>query len=555
MAATTVREAVAEALRAEGVEILFALMGDGNLELISAAADLGLEVVLGRHEQGVVAMADGYARFSGRRAVATVTQGPGVTNAATSLAAARRHPSPVLLLAGDVPLGDLHNPQRFEQAAFAALTAGAGSRLESPRWLRDTLALAFATTGAGGPFVLSLPTDVQSARVSADWSYQPGDATGFRSRPGQEDIDAAARLLLGAAQPAVLAGRGAVDSDTSDAGGELAELARLLGAPLLTTLLANGLFAGDPLDAGVLGGLGDGRALRLMQDVDVLLAAGASLNQWTTHFGSATEGKTIIRIDSDPGVLAAQAGAGHIALRGDVGTTARALVEAIRPRRSEHHQPSVGVAGTLASPRRRDPSPYLDTATAIDPRHVLDELDRLLPGDDRRIVIGGGHSGHVACFTIAASSPRDWTCTSIDFGAIGQGLAVAVGACFARPGRRVVHVTGDGDFMMGIAELDTAIRYSLPLTILVLNDQAFGQERHNLSRDRLPVGFAEYASPDLAALADAYGAVGYRITNAEQIGTLPAAVDDGVAGVVIVDVRINGEYLNPVSRDIAEHLR
>lgn len=552
MVATTVREAVAEALRAEGVEVLFALMGDGNLELICAAADLGLEVVFGRHEQGVVAMADGYARFSGRRAVATVTQGPGVTNTATSLAVAGRRPSPVLLLAGDVPLGDLHNPQGFQQAAFAVLTAGAGTRLESPRSLRETLALAFAATDAGRPFVLSLPTDVQSAPVSDGWSYQPARTTGFRSRPDSDDIDAAAALLLDAVQPAVLAGRGAV---ASDAGGELAELGRLLGAPLLTTLLANGLFAGDPLDASVLGGLGDGRALRLMEGVDVLLAAGASLNQWTTHFGSAIEGKMIIRIDSDPEVLATQTDAGCIALRGDVRATARALIEAIRPRRDEPRQLSEGVAATIAAPRRRDPSPYLDTGTAVDPRHVLDDLDRLLPGDDRRIVIGGGHSAQVACFTIAASSPRDWSCTSIDFGALGQGLAVAIGACFARPGRRVVHVTGDGDFMMGIAELDTAIRYSLPLTILVLNDQGMGQERHNLSRDGLPARFADYASPDLPALAGAYGATGYQITNAEQLGTLSAAVDDTTTGVVIVDVRINGEYLNPVSRDIAEHLR
>ena len=124
MAVTTVREAIAEALRAEGVEVLFALMGDGNLELICDMADLGVRVVFGRHEQGVVAMADGYARFTGHQAVATVTQGPGLTNAATSLAVAQRHPSPVLLLAGDVPLGDLHNPQGFQQAAFAALTPG-----------------------------------------------------------------------------------------------------------------------------------------------------------------------------------------------------------------------------------------------------------------------------------------------------------------------------------------------------------------------------------------------------------------------------------------------
>lgn len=551
MAAATVREAIAGALEAEGTEVLFALMGDGNLELICELADRGVRVVFGRHEQGVVAMADGYARFSGRRAAATVTQGPGLTNTATSLAVARRHPSPVLLLAGDVPLGDQDNPQGFEQAPFAELTAGAGARLESVRTLRETLATAFATTGAGRPFVLNLPTDVQAAQVGDDWAYQPRNAAGFRSQPDPDSVSSAAELLLAARQPAVLAGRGAV---VSGAGDELTTLARLLGAPLVTTLLANGLFAGDPLDAGVLGGLGDGRALRLMEDVDVLLSVGAGLNQWTTHFGSALDGTTVVQIDSDPGVLAAQAGGGRTGLLGDARATARALTEAIRSRRSEPRPLTSEAARIVAGPRQRDPSPYLDTDTALDPRHVLDELDRLLPAGDRRLVISGGHSAQVACFTLTASTPADWTCTSTDFGAIGQGLGVAIGACFARPGQRVVHVTGDGDFMMGIAELDTAVRYQLPLTIVILNDQAMGQERHNLSRDRLPAGFADYTTPDLVTLAVAYGATGYQISNTEQLATLSAAVGDTAEGVVIVDARINGDYLNPVSRDIADHL-
>ena len=143
--------------------------------------------------------------------------------------------------------------------------------------------------------------------------------------------------------------------------------------------------------------------------------------------------------------------------------------------RTAPRMPSGGLRGCAPGPRRRDPSPYLDTDTALDPRHVLDELDGLLPGDDRRLVIGGGRSAPVACCTLGASSPADWSCTSTDFGAIGQGLGVAIRCLFARPGQRVVYVTGDGDFMMGIAELDTAIRYSLPLTILVLNDQAMAR--------------------------------------------------------------------------------
>jgi acetolactate synthase-1/2/3 large subunit len=84
------------------------------------------------------------------------------------------------------------------------------------------------------------------------------------------------------------------------------------------------------------------------------------------------------------------------------------------------------------------------------------------------------HAAQVACQTLHAFSPQDWTCTSIDFGALGQGLSVAIGTCFSRPDQRVTHVTADGDFMMGLAEFDTAARYSLPLTVIVLNDQSMG---------------------------------------------------------------------------------
>lgn len=539
----TVRRAIVDALQAEGVEVVFALMGDANMELIGEVAGRGgMRVVFGRHEQGVVGMADGYARFTGRPAVATVTQGPGLTNTATSLVVARRRRSPVLLLAGEAPLGDLHNPQGFDQLAFGQLMAGQGGRVESVRSLDDLLVEAFTVLRSDLPYMLSLPADVQRADLGGDWRRRR-QAGPMRAVPEPELSDRAAQLLADADHPVVLAGQGAV---VSGAGQVLGELGTLLGAPLATTLLANGLFAGHPLEAGVSGGLGDGRALRALDRSDLVLVVGASLNQWTTHFGSALAGKQVIRVDSDPGALLVP-GDDSLALLGDAAATAGQLTARLRqqissPRtaRPEPAQP-------------RDPAPYLDTQDSLDPRHFLAELDRVLPAQ-RSIVIGGGHSAQVACFTLRASSPADWECTSVDFGALGQALAVAAGACFARPGQRVVHVTGDGEFMMGLSELDTAIRYSLPLTIFVLNDQAMGQERHNLTHAGLPPEYAAYPSPNFAALAAGFAATGYRIDG-------PDALDRGLQqalkphdGVVIVDVPINGGYLNPVSRDIAEHL-
>src|SRR5476649_986543 len=138
-------QAVSDAIKSEGVGVAFALMGDANQNLIVDLAERhGIQIVNFRHEQNAVAAADGYARFSdGKLGVALVTAGPGLTNTATSLAAARAHRSPVLVLAGAASVGELHNPQRFDQLAFSQLLAGAGAMLESPSSLTILLDQAF----------------------------------------------------------------------------------------------------------------------------------------------------------------------------------------------------------------------------------------------------------------------------------------------------------------------------------------------------------------------------------------------------------------------------
>lgn len=543
------RQAVADALVAEGVDTVFALMGDANQDMICDLGErCGMHIVHARHEQGVVGMADGYARFSGRPGVATVTQGPGLTNTATSLVVATRRHVPVLMLAGDAPLGDLHNPQGFDQQAFAELLTGHGGRAESQRGLTDLLATAFHQVRSGYPFVLNLPADVQAADLDQGLSYQPYALPPQRCPADPVMVETAVEVVAGARQPAVLAGRGAVESD---AGAVLRELGEALGAPLMTTLLANGLFSGHHLNLGVCGGLGDGRALKALEHCDVVVAVGAELNQWTTHFGTALAGRRLIQIDTDTAAFA-RYHRPDVALLGDAAATTRALTDRLRARQSSASAPSAELLPILQSPEPLDSSSYLDSERCVDPRHALADLDRLLPAD-RKVVIDGGHAAQVACQVLRAASPRDWTCTSVDFGAIGQGLSVAIGACFARPGQRITLVTGDGALMMGLAELDTAVRYSLPLTVVVLNDQSMGQERHNLIHKGMPTSYADYPSPDLTALASAYGATGYRIENPTQLDQLPGALNHD-ADVVIVDLHINGEYLNPASRDIAQHL-
>jgi acetolactate synthase-1/2/3 large subunit len=161
-------QAISDAIKSEEVQVAFALMGDANQNLIVDLAERhGIKIVNFRHEQNAVAAADGYARFGdGKLGVALVTAGPGLTNTATSLVAARVHRSPVLVFAGATSVGELHSPQRFDQVAFSQLLAGAGAMLESPSSLAVQLDLAFGRVRRqSGPFVLNLPSNVRHQRL------------------------------------------------------------------------------------------------------------------------------------------------------------------------------------------------------------------------------------------------------------------------------------------------------------------------------------------------------------------------------------------------------
>jgi acetolactate synthase I/II/III large subunit len=550
-------QAISDVLTAEGVNMVFALMGDANQNLIVDLAERHRTRIINcRHEQNAVAIADGYARFSeGKIGVATVTAGPGLTNTATSLVVARYRRSPVLVLAGAPSLGELHSPQLIDQTACAQLLAGAGATVETPQSLKTHLDRALGHIRSGrGPFVLNLPSNIQNATMSPDWSYRPGYCGYLPTLPGREQLESAARCLADAKSPAILAGQGAVRSGAAKV---IGNLAAYLQAPIATTLPAKGLCAGHPLWLGVSGGLGEGVALSVLDEAcDVLIVAGASMNQWTTHYGDLVKGRQIIQIDTDQRAFGAFHHA-YLALQGDVRTTLEALYEDIRrimpsPR---HVHDTLVQKIEVAWQAHQAPIAYeLAPDGTIDPRQAIRELDRLLP-KDRLVVAAGGHAGYLICQFLTICSPFNWNYT-IDFGALGQGLGVALGAAFARPGERVYHLTADGEFMMNLGDFHTAVNNNLPITIVILNDQGFGQERHDLRHKSFPEKYAMQASPNFARLAEGFGARGVRFDTAESLAELPNALDSAEKfdGPTIIDVRINGAYESPVSHEIAKAL-
>jgi len=547
-------QTVSDALNAEGVEIVFALMGDANQDLMVDLAERhGVKLIKFRHEQNAVAAADGYARFSdGKIGVALVTMGPGLTNTATSLVAARAHRSSVLVLAGATSVGELHNPQRFDQASFSTLMAGAGAVLEAPGSLAIQLDQALGHVRRGvGPYVLNLPGNVQKAESCG--SYRPSYSGYQPSLPTASVIERAAQLLAAARQPAILAGRGAVRARAADA---ISDLATYLQAPISTSLPAKGLCSDHPLWIGVSGGLGDGVALPALEASDLLLVIGASLNQWTTHQNDLVRGKTILQIDAHAEAFGAFAHV-DVMLQGDARETARVLLESLQRGPAKPREANVRLCEDLRARWLRQAAPIAyETGPdgSIDPRQVVRELDRLLPRD-RLVVAAGGHAGFQVCQLLKINTPDDWNYT-IDFGAVGQGFATAIGAAIARPRRRLYHLTADGEFMMSLADFHTAVAYKLPMTVVVLNDQGFGQERHDLDHKNLPSDYALQPAPDLAALAKAFGGRGVRFDTPDSLCGLEAALRGAEAfeGPTLFDVRINGAYESPVSQEIAKAL-
>jgi len=549
-------QAISGALKNEGVEIVFALMGDANQNLIVDLAErLQVQIVNFRHEQNAVAAADGFARFSrGKLGIAIVTMGPGLTNTATSLAAARAHRSAVLVLAGAASLGELSNPQRFDQLAFSRLLAGSGELLETPGSVAPLLDRAIGHLRRHlGPFVLNLPGGVQNASMPEAWTYRPSYARYQPVLPTARALETAANRLAAARKPAILIGRGAVDGDAE---AEICELASYLQAPVATTLQAKGFCSVHPLWVGVSGGLGEGVALPVLADCDVLLVVGASLNQWTTHHGDLVRGKTVVQIDSELASFGAFTPSG-IMLCGDARETVKALLDRLRGSELPERNSNISLQFQIDAgwEKHRAPITYLAAVdNSIDPRQAVREFDRLLP-DKRLVVAAGAHAGYLVCQLLRVHSPHDWNYT-IDFGALGQGLATAIGASFARPGERVYHLTCDGEFMMNLSDFHTAVLYRLPLTIVVLNDQGFGQERHDLEHKDLPIRHAMQASPDFAKLAEGFGARGFRFDTPESLSSLGAAIKiaEAIQGPTVFDIRINGAYESPVSQEIAKAL-
>src|SRR6195952_3600922 len=291
-------EAIAQSLKAEGMTNFFGLMGDGNMWLWGSLCRApSIKGYNARHESMAVSMADGYARTTGKVGVAMVTCGPGLTQCGTSLIAAYRGRTPVVLIAGEIKPGAKNKTQSMDQRRFAEASYARFHTVTSLDNMAEEIAEAFyAARVHRGPVVLNLPMDLQEDELDWDYEYRP--STGFlpprMETPSADALAPVIEKLIAAERPVIIAGRGARAANAKDA---IVELAERCGALLATSLQGKGYFAGHEWDIGVAGAFASAPSEQLLADADFVLGVGAELGYYTTEGGLLFPSAEVARID------------------------------------------------------------------------------------------------------------------------------------------------------------------------------------------------------------------------------------------------------------------
>ncbi|WP_142804307.1 biosynthetic-type acetolactate synthase large subunit [Tepidiphilus sp. J10] len=540
-------EIVVQCLRRENVKYVFGYPGGAVLHIYDAFFQQDeIRHVLVRHEQAAVHAADGYARASGEVGVALVTSGPGATNAVTGIATAYCDSIPVVILSGQVPTAMI-GQDAFQEVDTVGITRPCVKHnflVKDVAELADTLKKAFhiARTGRPGPVLVDIPKDVSAAKCE----FRYPETVSMRSynpvvKGHQGQIRKAVKALREAERPILYAGGGVILADAAD---ELTALARRLGAPVTTTLMALGAYpASDRQFLGMPGMHGTYEANLALHHADVVLSIGARFDDRVIgspeHF--ASEPRTIIHIDIDPSSIGKRVKA-DLPIVGDV---RHVLADFLRILDEEGvTAPSEALAPwweRIEQWRARRCLAYEQPAEGpIKPQYVIETLWKVTKGDAIVTSDVGQHQMWAAQY-YRFDHPRRWL-NSGGLGTMGVGLPYAMGARFARPEAPVVCVTGEASIQMCIQELSTCKQFRLPLKIVNLNNGYLGMVRQwqqLFHGGRYSESYMD-SLPDFAALARAYGHVGIRVDHPSELEpALERAFTEHANELVFLDVLVD----------------
>ncbi len=540
-------DAVIELLSAENIETLFTLMSEDTMALMSELETEwqdAIRMVKTRHEQGAVAMADGYARAHDGIGVCLVGRGPAVSQTGAALVTARKKGSDVLLVVPESPQSDTYDIKAFEQEQYLRSTVGNVSTVRSAETLVPEFKEAIRRVKVGdGPLAIQIPWDILDGELKSTEELSPVNLPrrDAHTQPDQNSIEEAIEVYVESdafQPPVVLAGQGAVDSGAKAA---LEEFAERTSAVLTTSLQARNYFEDHPYYLGFNGAWGTDLANTYTTEADLVFAFGASLNPYTTDEGHVFGEETkVIHVDLDPVKIGQHTGV-ELGIQGDV----RATVEALN---AELERRDIDREGTLwddslerraaeARVRPMNDREFPDTPGTVDPRELVTTLNELLP-DEKKVVTDAGHLTRWVMDGIH-TPPEDFTFT-LDFASIGLGLPMGVGTALAAD-KPCFTFCGDAGLMMSIQELETAVRNDVPITIFVMNDSSLNSEYHSLEVGGEDPQVALIQAPDFADVAHALGATGYTVRSLDELEELSAELASEPDRPLVVDCKVNHE--------------
>jgi acetolactate synthase I/II/III large subunit len=536
-----VTDAVAAVLTGLGVDTAFGLVGSGNFHVTNALTARGVRYVAARHECGAACMADAWARLTGRPGILTLHQGPGLTNALTGITEAAKSRTPLVVLAADVSASAVRSNFRIDVAAIAAAVGAVPARLHSPAFAIDDTLRAYRTAALERrTVILALPLDVQAGECMTPEVEPLGPPRAVQ--PAADAVAGLAEALLRAKLPVFIAGRGA---RIAGARADLERLADGCGALLATSAAAKGLFRGSPWDLDVSGGFASPLAAQLIRAADLVIGWGCSLNMWTLRHGKLISPDAVVaQVDDDKAAIGAHRPV-QLGVVGDVAATARAVAGQLGEMSGATGRPgyrSAELRSRIARENRWRDVPYEDDSDhrRIDPRTLTIALDDMLPAERVVAVDSGNFMGYPSMYLSVPDA--DGFCFTQAYQSIGLGLASAIGSAIARPDRLPVAALGDGGALMGVSELETAVRLGLPMVIVVYDDQAYGAEVHHFGPDGYPLDTVTFPPAKIAKIGRGFGCEAVTVRRRKDLKALREWLDGPRKRPFVIDAKVTSAH-------------
>ncbi|MEG1992591.1 MAG: biosynthetic-type acetolactate synthase large subunit [Acetivibrio sp.] len=520
---------VIECLKEQGVDIIFGYPGGTILNIYDEIYNHQKEIthILTSHEQGAAHAADGYARATGKVGVCLATSGPGATNLITGIATAYMDSVPMVAITCNVAT-PLLGKDSFQEIDIAGVTMPITKHnyiVKDIGKLADTIRRAFviAKTGRPGPVLIDITKDV-TANKTEYTKEEPQVVERIKDTITEEDVERAIKLLKKAKKPVIFVGGGAVISEAKE---ELLEFVTKLDAPVTDSLMGKGAFNGEhPYYMGMLGMHGTKTANLSVTECDVLVTIGARFSDRVTgNTKKFAKNAKILQIDVDP----AEVNKNIVVTHHIIGDIKEVLKELNKKLDKQNHADWLK---TVEEKKEKNPLVY--NPETLNGPFIVESIYNLTKGEAVITTEVGQHQMWAAQF-FKYKAPRTFI-TSGGLGTMGYGLGASLGAQLGRPDKQIVNIAGDGCFRMNMNEIATAARYHIPIIQVVINNHVLGMVRQwqNLFYGQRYSQTVLNDKVDFVKLAEALGAVGYRVSKKEEFaGVFEKAMEQN--GPVVID--------------------